>query len=112
MLLDLRLNPTDRAGSRNKTTKVMNTNFVKDIATIANALNGKVEFSCIEFDQCLLGEEYREKNFNNIVFVKKAFGVYFYTKRTALDDVIMLKDCEIPVLVGCAESCNLYQIYR
>lgn len=90
----------------------MNNNFVKDIATIANALNGKIEFSNIEFDQCLLGEEYREKDVNNIIFVKKAYGVYFYTKKTAMDDVIMLRGNEMPVLVGCAESCNLYRISR
>lgn len=95
-----------------KKTTVMNTNFVKDIATIADALNGIIEFSNIEFDQCLLGEEYREKDVNNIVFVKKAYGVYFYTKKTAMEDMIMLKGNEMPVLVGCAESCNLYRISR
>ena len=76
-------------------------------------LREKIEFSNIEFDQCLLGEEYREKDFNDIVFVKKAYGVYFYTKKTAMIDMIMLiKRNEMPVLVGCAESCNLYRISR
>lgn len=101
-----------RPGPVPGTKQQMNTNFVKDIATIANALNGKIKFANIEFDQCLLGEEYREKDANNIIFVKKAYGVYFYTKKTAMDDMIMLKENVMPVLVGCAESCNLYRISR
>ena len=90
----------------------MNTINVKDIATIANKLDGKINFSKIEFDQCLLSEEYREKSVNNIVFVKKQYGVYFYTKRTAMDDMIMLKNVEMPVLVGVDGSNNLYRISR
>lgn len=91
----------------------MNTTFVQDIATIANALNGKVEFSSIEFDQCLLGEEYREKSVNDIVFVKKAYGVYFYTSRSAMDAMVMMNaPKEMPVLVGCADSNRLYRIRK
>ena len=90
----------------------MNTTFVNDIATIANALNGKIEFSNIEFEQCLMSEEYREKNVNNIVFVKKAYGVWFYTTRTAMEDLIMMKSPDMPVLVGCANSTNLYRIRK
>lgn len=85
---------------------------INDIATIATALNGKINFSSINFDQCILGEEYREKSVNNIVFVKKAYGLYFYTKKTALEDVMFLKATEVPTLVGCAGSFNLYEIKK
>lgn len=88
----------------------MNTK-VNDIATIASALNGKVDFQNIQFDQILMSEEYRETGVNNIVFVKKAYGVYFYTTKTALENVVFLKqNGNLPVLVGCADSLNLYLI--
>ncbi len=90
----------------------MNTTFVQDIAIIANHLNGKIEFSNIKFNQKLLGEEYREKNVNNIVFVKKVYGVYFYTTRAAMESMIMLSKKEMPVLVGCDNSLNLYEITK
>lgn len=85
---------------------------INDIATIASALNGKIEFSSINFDQCILSEEWREKSVNNIVFVKKAYGIYFYTKKTALDDVMALKATTVPTLVGCAGSNCLYEIKK
>lgn len=90
----------------------MNTTFVQDIATIANLLNGNVEFSNIKFNQKLLGEEYREKNVNNIVFVKKVYGVYFYTTLSAMESMIMLSGKGMPVLVGCDNSLNLYEITK
>lgn len=92
--------------------RVMNT-FTKDIETIANALTGRVEFSSIKFDQVLLSEEYRESNVNDIVFIKKAYGIYFYTRRSALDAITELRATKnMPVLVGCSESTNLYEISR
>lgn len=91
----------------------MNTRFTQDIAIIANNLNGHVEFSNIMFDQVLLGEEYREESVNNVVFVKKAYGVYFYTTRTAMENMVMLNTPkEMPVMVGCENSLNLYKITR
>lgn len=88
----------------------MNTN-VQDIVIIANALNGKVDFSAIEFDQCIMDEKYREQSVNNIVFVKKMYGVWFYTTKTAMEDAMRLAGKELPVLVGCSNSRNLYRIY-
>lgn len=88
----------------------MKTNFVNDIARIAIALEGHIEFYHIEYDQSLLSEEYREVSVNDIVFVKKAYGVWFYTKKTALADVMALKDTKLPVLVGIADSLQLYEI--
>lgn len=90
----------------------MNTTFVQDIAIIANHLNGNIDFSNIKFDQMLVSEEYREKNVNNIVFVKKMYGVYFYTTRAAMESMIMLRGNEMPVLVGCDNSLNLYEITK
>lgn len=91
--------------------RIMNTTFAQDIAKIANALNGKVEFSHIEFDQVLLGEEYREQSVNDIVFVKKAYGVYFYIRRSEMEAMVMLKrPKEMTVLVGCDGSNRLYRI--
>ena len=85
---------------------------LQDIAIIANALNGKVDFSAIEFDQRLMDEKYREESVNNIVFVKKMYGVYFYTTNTAMEDAIRLSGKELPVMVGCGNSLNLYRIYK
>lgn len=86
--------------------------YVKDIATIAAALEGKVTFSKIEFNQRLLAEDYREIGVNNLVYIKKGYGVYFYTLKSALEDVIMLRGEHIPVLVGCPDSFNIYEISR
>lgn len=91
----------------------MNTTFAQDIAIIATNLNGHVEFSNIKFDQCLIGEDYREKSVNNVVFIKKAYGVYFYTTRTAMENMVMLNaPKEMPVMVGCENSLNLYRITK
>lgn len=91
----------------------MNTTFAQDIATIANRLNGHVDFSNIKFDQMLMNEEYRETGVNDIVFVKKAYGVYFYTSRSAMENMVMLNaPKEMPVMVGCENSLNLYRITK
>lgn len=90
----------------------MNTTFVQDIAIIANHLNGKIEFSNIKFNQKLLDEEYREKSVNNIVFVMRMHGLYFYTTLSAMESMIKLGGKEMPVLVGCDNSLNLYEITK
>lgn len=88
-------------------------NKVIDIAEIANALNGHVSFRSISFDTILMSEEYRETGVNNLVFVKKAFGVYFYTEKSALENAMFLVgDGTIPVLVGTKLSLNLYRIEK
>lgn len=84
--------------------------YVSDIAFIAARLEGRINFSGIVFDQCLMGEEYREKDVNDIHFVRKENGVYFYTSKWAIERATMMQQVEIPVLVGWGGSLNLYQI--
>lgn len=84
--------------------------YVSDIAVIAARLEGRINFSGIVFDQCLISEEYREKDVNDILFVRKENGVYFYTSKWAIERITMMQHVEIPVLVGWDGSLNLYQI--
>ena len=84
--------------------------YVNDIAVIAARLEDRINFSGIEFSQCLMGEEYREKDVNDIHFVRKENGVYFYTSKWAIEKITMLQKVEVPVLVGHDGSLNLYRI--
>lgn len=57
------------------------------MAEIINKLDGKVQFEGIRFDQimqCKPGE-----SVNNLLFVKRAYGVYFYTEKSTFEDSIM-----------------------
>lgn len=89
----------------------METRFVKDIAKIADLLDGKVEFMDIRFDQRLMSEEYRVTDVNNLHFVGKKYGVFFYVLKSELEDMITLRNTDpLSVLVGCDDSLNLYKI--
>lgn len=54
-----------------------------DIAEIATKLDGKVNFSSIVYSQQMLSEKYRETGVNDIYFIGKKFGLWFYTSRAA-----------------------------
>ena len=55
-----------------------------DIAEIATKLDGKVKFSSIIYSQQMLSEKYRETGVNDMYFIGKKFGLWFYTSRAAL----------------------------
>lgn len=58
-----------------------------DIAEIATKLDGKVKFSSIIYSQQMLSEKYRETGVNDMYFIGKKFGLWFYTSRAALEYV-------------------------
>lgn len=86
----------------------MGKKIVKDIATIANLLDGKVDFNKIEWSQLLIGK--CGENSNDLICLKRMYGVYFYTSRTCLDRLCHLNNKDIPIYVVCEESKNVYRI--
>lgn len=81
-----------------------------DIAEIASKLDGKVKFSSIIYSQQMLSEKYRETGVNDMYFIGKKFGLWFYTSRAALDSLCYLQKKELPTWVLCENSLSLYEI--
>lgn len=79
-----------------------------DIAEIAALLDGKVEFQTITFNQVLTTEH--GKSINDLLFVGKMFGVWFYTSRGTYDNICTLNAKDFPTYVVCEGSNNVYQI--
>ena len=80
------------------------------IAEIASKLDGKVKFSSIIYSQQMLSEKYRETGVNDMYFIGKKFGLWFYTSRAALDSLCYLQKKEFPTWVLCENSLSLYEI--
>ena len=82
------------------------------IAEIAQKLDGKVEFSMIRYDQNLISEEYRDKGWvNDIQYMGKRYGVYFYTSKMKLEASVMGNEKEeLPTLVGVDGTLRLFLI--
>lgn len=82
------------------------------IAEIAQKLDGKVDFSMIRYDQQLLSEEYREKGWvNDIQYIGKKYGLYFYTSKMKLEASVMGNEKEeLPTLVGVDGELALFLI--
>lgn len=83
-----------------------------DIAEIASKLDGKVEFSTIVYSQQMLSEKYRETGVNDMYFIGKKFGLWFYTSRAALDSLCYLNKPNFPTWVLCENSLSLYKIKK
>lgn len=83
-----------------------------DIAEIATKLDGKVEFSSIVYSQQLVDEKYRENGVNDLHFIGKKFGLWFYTSRAALDSLCYLNKSNFPTLVLCENSLSIYEIKK
>ena len=83
-----------------------------DIAEIATKLDGKVNFSSIVYSQQMLSEKYRETGVNDIYFIGKKFGLWFYTSRAALDNLCYLNKQNFPTWVLCENSLSLYEIKK
>lgn len=84
------------------------TNYAKDIVTIASALEGKVEFNSITSSQilpCQHGE-----SINDLLFIDKKFGLYFYTSKHDLDSLCYLRKGSFKTLVVCKDSKVVYEI--
>jgi hypothetical protein len=82
------------------------------IAEIAQKLDGKVDFSMIRYDQQLLSEEYKEKGWvNDIQYIGKRYGLYFYTSKMKLEASVMGNEKEdLPTLVGVEGALELFLI--
>lgn len=81
------------------------------IAEIAQKLDGKVDFSMIRYDQNLLSEEYKEGYVNDIQFIGKRYGLYFYTSKMKLEASVMGNEKEeLPTLVGVDGELALFLI--
>ena len=81
------------------------------IAEIAQKLDGKVDFSMIRYDQNLLSEEYKEGCVNDIQYIGKRYGVYFYTSKMKLEASVMGNEKEeLPTLVGVDGTLRLFLI--
>lgn len=82
------------------------------IAEIAQKLDVKVDFSMIRYDQQLLSEEYKEKGWvNDIQYIGKRYGLYFYTSKMKLEASVMGNEKEdLPTLVGVEGTLELFLI--
>jgi hypothetical protein len=82
------------------------------IAEIAQKLDGKVDFSMIRYDQNLISEEYKEQGWvNDIQYIGKRYGVYFYTSKMKLEASVMGNEKEeLPTLVGVDGTLRLFLI--
>lgn len=83
-----------------------------DIAEIATKLDGKVKFSSIIYSQQMLSEKYRETGVNDMYFIGKKFGLWFYTSRADLDNLCYLNKTKFPTLVSCENSLSIYEIKK
>lgn len=79
-----------------------------DIAEISALLDGKVEFQTISFNQVLTTDH--GKSINDLLFVAKKFGVWFYTSRSEYDNICFLNKQQFPTYVVCEGSNNVYEI--
>ena len=80
-----------------------------DIAEIATKLDGKVKFSSIIYSQQMLSEKYRETGVNDMYFIGKKFGLWFYTSRAALDNLCYLQNHKYKTRVFSKNSLNMYE---
>lgn len=56
-----------------------------DIAEICTLLDGKVDFQTISFNQVLTTDH--GKSINDLLFVSKQYGIWFYTSRSAFESM-------------------------
>jgi hypothetical protein len=80
-----------------------------DIAEIAQKLDGKVNFESIKFSQVIF-EDKKETGVNDLLFIGKKFGLYFYTSRAAVESICYLEKKKMPTYVATESTCNIYEI--
>lgn len=80
-----------------------------DIAEIAQKLDGKVNFESIKFSQVIF-EDKKETGVNDLLFIGKKFGLYFYTGRAAVESICYLEKKKMPTYVATESTCNIYEI--
>lgn len=83
--------------------------MASDIVAISTALDGVVNFESIAFSQILITEH--GQSINDLMFVQKIRGIYFYTSRSAMESVVChLTNAKLPTYVVCADSKNVYEL--
>lgn len=80
-----------------------------DIAEIAQRLDEHVDFKSIKHSQ-LIFENYKETGVNDLYFIGKKFGLYFYTSRAAVESICYLEKKKMPTYVATESTCNIYEI--
>lgn len=87
----------------------MKRTIATDIAEIAQRLDGVVNFESIKYSQIIL-ENYKDKGVNDLFFIGKKYGLYFYTSRSAIDGICFLEKQKMPTYVATESTCNIYEI--
>ena len=83
--------------------------MASDIVAISIALDGVVNFESIAFSQILITEH--GKSINDLMFVQKIRGIYFYTSRSSMESIVChLTNAKLPTYVVCADSENVYEL--
>lgn len=80
-----------------------------DISEIAQRLDGHVDFKSIRHSQ-LIFEDCKETGVNDLYFIGKKFGLYFYTSRSAVESICYLEKKKMPTYVATESTCNIYEI--
>lgn len=80
-----------------------------DIAEIAKRLDGKVNLESIKYSQIIF-DDYKATGVNDLVCIKKAHGVYFYTSKSQLERACYLDKVKMPIYVALDESSNVFEI--
>ena len=83
--------------------------MARDIVTISIALDGVVNFESIAFSEILITEH--GQSINDLMFVQKIRGIYFYTSRSAMESIVChLTNAKLPTYVVCSDSKNVYEL--
>lgn len=83
--------------------------MARDIVTISIALDGVVNFESIAFSEILITEH--GQSINDLMFVQKIRGIYFYTSRSAMESIVChLTNAKLPTYVVCVDSKNVYEL--
>lgn len=88
----------------------MITKNTSEIMSLIMKLSGHIEINSITFSQKLLNEKYRESGANDLVFINKMYGVYFYTSRSEMEKMCHLQIQKLPVYVGIDGTLSIYEI--
>jgi hypothetical protein len=84
-------------------------NQSQDIVEIATKLSGKVEINSISKSQVLPCE--KGESVNDLLFIDKKFGLWFYTSRSEFNNICYLKQSKsFPTYVVCELSNSVYEL--
>ena len=82
---------------------------LKNIAIIANGLDGKLEIQGLQYSQKIVGGEHG-KNFNHIEYVKRIGDIFIYTERHDIIAIAQGKVKSLPLYASHKDSDCMYKI--